>query len=521
MPITCSCSVVEVEEVEAAIAKNEAAGLPINHSNFFHLLPLHLACTCGHAPSVERLLLQSANPTEAVEQTDYYGRSCMFSVCHGNHGRQGEDHARCLELLLRHVDPAVALHQTTAGGRTPLHVACHAGKLDVVRVLMQHPALDLERTLHRTCNDDLTPLFLACSGDYVEVVRYLLAHPDISRTLNVPDFNGRTPLHVACRRGYHQVVQLLLSHPALDPATLNVADEEGNSLLHFVDRHHNWSEIVTCLLRHPGLDPALTINKHNIVEFTPVHHAVSHDNIDVLRLLLKHPGLDPGLTINAPFGVGYTLLHDACATGRLAVVECLMSHPGVDISLVDEEGEGALHFAAREDYLEIVRVLLGAVTAPGMKMGLLQHASNEGVTPLGIAIRHDLLAIVKLLLAWRGLAPAVLDRCCHHSDELEDLLCYYEDDPVSVVAELRVELGLALEDAVALFAMVVFLCDGLADLRGRMTRSNSKMQRFFSSSQRLPLELQMRLCGMVFGISRDFLLTKDTEPAFRSLAVNL
>jgi len=70
-----------------------------------------------------------------------------------------------------------------------------------------------------------------------------------------------------------------------------------------------------------------------------------------------------------------------------------------------------------------------------------------------------------------------------------------------------------------LFALVVFLCDDLLTLKAVSSdpSSSNKASRFFVIAQLLPMELQMALCNRAFGSSKNFVLTKNSEPAFKKL----
>jgi hypothetical protein len=91
---------------------------------------------------------------------------------------------------------------------------------------------------------------------------------------------------------------------------------------------------------------------------------------------------------------------------------------------------------------------------------------------------------------------------------------------------MRVELGLQDSLAAEVFAMVIFLSDDHLVVRGNTatmtTTSGSPCEergkRFFRIIVRLPIELQMLLCHRVFGSTKNNILTRNSEPAFRSLA---
>jgi len=79
-----------------------------------------------------------------------------------------------------------------------------------------------------------------------------------------------------------------------------------------------------------------------------------------------------------------------------------------------------------------------------------------------------------------------------------------------------VELGCVDELAAEMFALVVFVSDGLLQVtqRGQVTPA----ARFFAIANQLPLELQMALCYGVVGSAKGVIQGRDSEVAFKSLA---
>ena len=95
-------------------------------------------------------------------------------------------------------------------------------------------------------------------------------------------------------------------------------------------------------------------------------------------------------------------------------------------------------------------------------------------------------------------------------------------NPTQTRHELRVKLGMLDEVAAEVFALTVFLCDDLLQLRAGLasttTASDAAATRYFAIAKRLPMELQMLLCHRVVGSMKQNILRKDSEAAFKSLA---
>ena len=103
--------------------------------------------------------------------------------------------------------------------------------------------------------------------------------------------------------------------------------------------------------------------------------------------------------------------------------------------------------------------------------------------------------------------------------EVMTLLERFKENPEETRYMTRVELGHHDELAAEVFALVVFVSDGL--LRTRKRSPTTPTVRFFTATQRLPLELQMVLCSRLMGLSKEIINRKDVEMAFKSLAKKL
>jgi len=82
----------------------------------------------------------------------------------------------------------------------------------------------------------------------------------------------------------------------------------------------------------------------------------------------------------------------------------------------------------------------------------------------------------------------------------------------------RVELCLLDELAAEMFALVVFVSDGLLKTK---TSSATTAARFFNIARLLPLELQMVLCFRQVGSDKEIISGKDSEAAFKFLATRI
>lgn len=182
------------------------------------------------------------------------------------------------------------------------------------------------------------------------------------------DKNQQTALHLAARLNSAPIVASLLENGA----NINALDGTNNTpLLLATDLD------VIALLCTRGAD----LSVQNESGLTALHLAVLRkDAVSVLALL------DHGSAVNVGAkNTGLTALHYAVKMGEAAIANLLLAQPGssaADPSLVDFEGNTALHVLASADYfdstVELVTMLLEHGARPG-------QANNRGLTALHLA----------------------------------------------------------------------------------------------------------------------------------------
>ena len=178
---------------------------------------------------------------------------------------------------------------------------------------------------------------------------------------------------------------------------------------------------------------------------------------------------------------GTTPISLCCEHGQLAVVRVLLKDPHLDVTLADHTGWTPLWRATCSGHFAVVEWLV----ASGRDLGVNlkgRHWDGHDYTALGLATKYN-----------RNGVLSVLKR--------------FTTNPAQTRREVRTKLGVLDELAAELFALTVFMCDGLLQLNPALaiTISGIDVVRFFASMKRLPMELQMILCRR-----------KDSEPAFKA-----
>ena len=159
-----------------------------------------------------------------------------------------------------------------------LNFAAMHGQLDVVRYLIEQPGIRINNKNHL----GHTPLSLACWYGYFEVVQLLL--DKAATEIDPTDWEaGQTPLSLAIEQGNTSIVQLLLANGA-DP---NSRDKNGRTPLGWAALKER-SEETKLLLTASQILPNLA-DKDKI---TPLHQAVESRSGIIVKLLMSRQDID-------------------------------------------------------------------------------------------------------------------------------------------------------------------------------------------------------------------------------------
>jgi len=234
---------------------------------------------------------------------------------------------------------------------------------------------------------------------------------------------------------------------------------------------------------------------------------------------------DPGFNVNvAVDGYGYTLLHHACDShNRSAVIPVLLAHPDIDVNAKDRGGNTPFMFACYSGLTSCVREMLKDSKVK------VNEPNKHGGTPLWNVAFWGHLDVIKWWIAsGREMdlgKPGDVDETdaiglakVYGKTEVATLLERFKENPVETRHAMRVELGLLDALAAEMFALVVFVSDGILQVKDT---TPSPAARYFSLARQLPLELQMVLCYRLAGSDKEIIAGKESEVAFKELARKL
>lgn len=226
------------------------------------------------------------------------------------------------------------------------------------------------------------------------------------------------------------------------------------------------------------------VNMRDHLGWSALQWACSEGHDKTVTLLLAHPDIN----VNQKSRAGYTAFFLACENGKTASVRLLLNDARVTtLNEPAKDGYTPLWCAAENGHLEVIEVWI----ASGREMDLGQPG-NEKNDAVGVAKKRGRPEVVSLLERFR-------------------------DHPEETRHEVRMEVGW-YDEAAEIFALVVFLCDGLLKTK---EGGAADAVRFFGVAKELPMDLQVLLCLRLIGSSRITIPAGLVEKAFKRLARQL
>jgi len=260
----------------------------------------------------------------------------------------------------------------------------------------------------------------------------------------------------------------------------------------------------------------------------------SDGKVEAMKELLRS---NPTLDVNwRNEDDGCTALYMACGNGHDAIASILLAHPDIDVNQKNVDGDTPFANVCAERLTSCVPLLL-----KDSRVSVLE-LNGFGSTPLCSAAFYGHLEVVKWWIASGremdlgtpgddktdviGAAAKVQfweeEAQRRRKREAVTLLERFKENPGETRHATSLELGWYDEAAAEMFAMVVFVSDGLLEIREEKAlgffRKITPAARFFSIANRLPLELQMALCYRVADSAKEMIPGNEKELAFKLLA---
>ena len=319
-----------------------------------NLTPTHLAARKGSHRVLDFIMckcLEHGYPAETVLSfLDEENSTPLHAATDGGH-------ANVVEVLLKNGADSTTLKYDQP---PPLHLACSQGKLEILKMMVEHNGKDI---LHFRDQYGQTPLHRSTQAiNSAQVISYLMRH---KVEVDSIDNLGRTPLHSAIISGSLPAVKELI----VNGANPLLRDQQGyNSLHHAVTR--NRKAIVSCLLDLPCAPEMVTSadDKGNC----PIHLALKlgfSEQVSALISVMRYQ------LQNLKDEQGNNYLHLAAASGDWKALSVLLDTPACQTLLNETNKFGAtpLHMAAGAGHLRCTEMLLSH--------GAMVHKCHYGTTP--------------------------------------------------------------------------------------------------------------------------------------------
>lgn len=228
---------------------------------------------------------------------------------------------------------------------TIIHIAIHKGNIDIIKLLLSFPQINLNIKSTIKTKERKGKLLLfnaitikktiwheAIESGYIEIIQLLQQnnlcdfndklifkrkYRDYGSTANsfYKEKHEKTALHFAIEKGFDKIVKFLISNPNVDINTKSTLEErEGggcvkySSSSYFSERYSLYYAIINGniktiqhLLANPNIDTNLGTKNYSSdwrgcknapQETTPLCLAVIKEKIDIIQILLKQPNID-------------------------------------------------------------------------------------------------------------------------------------------------------------------------------------------------------------------------------------
>ncbi|XP_065668333.1 serine/threonine-protein phosphatase 6 regulatory ankyrin repeat subunit C isoform X7 [Hydra vulgaris] len=327
---------------------------------------LHMASENGHLHSCRTLIQLGADPM----MIDMNQAAPIHLAAENNHSD--------IVKMFLDVRPDLASF-INKDGNNCAHIAAAKGSLEVIKSLIK---VNSAMAYSKSKSTMRTPLHLAAIGDHIDVLQ-LLINQGVS--LLEEDNDGSTALHLAAQYGSQNAIEAFKGRIPFNFAS----SKTGMSPLHVAAEYDQSGCLADLMLKIPpsvisecpvGKNPAKTE-----FGFTCLHLAAKNGHEVTVRLLLNSDGV---VFDHRTSKKGLLPIHLAIIEGHGIVTSLLLSRSADQISAKCAIGRSALHFAAGNNQLKLVQLLIGqgAEIDDQDKKGWtpLHYAANAGCTDIVI-----------------------------------------------------------------------------------------------------------------------------------------
>jgi|GEM_PF-4399268 len=288
------------------------------------------ACEKGDLGKVNALIVGSDR--KALDGRDEKGRNALHFVA--IHGMVPE-----IEALIK---KGVVPFQDDEK-KYPLDLALKNGKQEAGGILNQY---DLDRKLQDEC----------LKNDYNQIKELIKNGADPKYRNGW--FSHRNALHISAMIGHVDSMAIFINE-----VDVNARDDNGSSALHLAAKFGK-TQVIEFLIKVEGIDLDARDNKGK----TPLHIA----SVEAVKAILKTGTVNLELTDK----YGYTPILAAIANDHIKIFEALRGE-GARVDVKNNEGETALHFAAKNGNTQIFNLLKDKVNLDATQLAILEKQAYD------------------------------------------------------------------------------------------------------------------------------------------------
>ena len=352
-------------------------------------IPLHVACKHGN---LEIIKLVSSQPGLDINSQDLSGNTPLHIACKSV--RRGGDVLPCFRYLLLEKHCSISIQNNV--NESPFHVLLKNDSVtedDIQSIIALCNKEDMHNIINAQNSDGMTILHLACKDSAMSIVHYLTSN--FQCDINLLDGKGNLPLHYAVDDYYRDTNVIKLAEMVIDDCTpIHAKNSSDFTPLHIACEHCNvdMAKYLAFHKKHP-----LTISPaSNIYDNLDIHLACQNDNdIDLLKVIANHQNVNQIKYLHfATTGLHYDYsgapIHFACKYNNIPAIR-LLGELKCNFSLKDSQDMLPLHIVCSElRSLECVKLLK-------IHSNDLKAVDKDGNTPLHLACKHGCADIVKYL----------------------------------------------------------------------------------------------------------------------------
>ncbi|XP_071086410.1 putative ankyrin repeat protein RF_0381 [Haliotis cracherodii] len=335
----------------------KGADLSLTDLNYSSIL--HLACTGGNIEIVNYLLTEALVDTNSTDENNYTPAIIAATAGHRN----------VFDLL---VVKGADLTILGDDDNSVLHAASRGGNIEIVRNVLTRNIVNI----NARGIDEMTPVLEAALNGHDEVFDLLV---EKEADLLIVAHYGDTILHEACRGGNVQIVKYVLNQNIVD-----VNSKGYNGLTPAMKAAVGGHKAVFYLLleKRPDLSPT-DDDGNNLL-----HMACEGGNVELVKYVLALNSVD----INSRTEDGRTPAMVAASKGHKDMLKLLVNE-GADLSLVNNDGEDALHISLLCENMEMVKYILTQDVVN------INGAEKNGMTPVLLAAEHGCIDLFDLVVS--------------------------------------------------------------------------------------------------------------------------